>query len=349
MLSKEYVDKIFKKFVTLSNKDTFKIFYEDGTVTDYQIMLNYSIEGRVLRKNDNSPILMISDYNLFIDYLTALLNKMYDFCYGDKDYFEYNEDNYNLYLIMCCFLNMQETDFNYPIQYFDRLTKSFDIEYNFGSETLLGSFTLNGETIEIYEENKKNKATLEAFQSKKLKLKRGSDQFLLPKIHYYISGDAVYITGIQNNKKQEKTDFSKTIDRYFRKLDKGIDETPSENGEVNNIKDISPNALAALVFFIASNSEYTTFYMTDYLPLRYQNKLGNIKNEDDLNEINRIQKNATNRFLMTGARLCHHFQNWEYNFFNGIQRIYVKESNKSSREDNIIYDLYESIQPHKKR
>lgn len=349
MLSKEEVNRLFKTFVANSNEDTFKIYDEDGDFIDYQIMLNYSIEDKIIRKSPNSPMLMISDYENFIDTLTILLNKMYNFCINDKDYFYFSENNYNLYLIMCCLINMQEFDFNCPIQYLERLIDSLDHKYNFDKLINIGNFMMNNDQVDIYTIDKKNRGTMEALQSKTFVLKLGDEQITLPRIHYYISGDAIYITGIQNNTKQQKTNFSKSLDRYLRKLDKGIEETPNDNGEVNNIRDISPSALAALTLFMSSNSEYTTFCMTDYLPLRYQNKLGNIKNEDDLNEINRIQKNATNRFLMTGARLCHHFQNWECHFFNGIQRIYVKEYSKFSRENNIIYDLFESIQHHKKR
>ena len=87
--------------------------------------------------------------------------------------------------------------------------------------------------------------------------------------------------------------------------------------------------------------------MVDYLPLRYMNKFKNNTSYEESEEIDRIQTNVTNRFLMTGVRLCEHFNNFDCDFFNGLLKIETSEY--KHQEGNIIYDLYESIKTNKKR
>ena len=131
-------------------------------------------------------------------------------------------------------------------------------------------------------------------------------------------------------------------------MDKGLEEyTKSENGEIDSIKDISVSALASLTLFFSSMSKYKEFYMLDYLPLRYINKLKDEISEEQMEEIDRIQNNITNKFLMTGVRLCEHFNNFECDVFEGLLKIDVSEYNH--QEGNIIYDLYESIKTGKNR
>ena len=299
------------------------------------------IEGNSLFSREDSPLLSISNYRDFIKQLTLLLKKMNDYCINDKDYFMFDEDNYNRYLLMCCFLNMQEQDFNNPLSYLQRLSNSLDYHYNFNKTNLIGSFSLNENIVNIYETDKKNIASMEATQHKQIILECNGETFLLPRIHYYISNDRIYITGIQNKPLKEKTSFSKKIDRYFRKLDKGIGVEDSYESGINTIKDISPSALAALTIFISLYKKYKKVYMTDYLPLRYQNKIKKIRSEEDIIEIDRVQANATNKFLMTGARLVEHFDNIEGYFNNGILELDISPYTKQT--GNIIYELFESI------
>ena len=69
--------------------------------------------------------------------------------------------------------------------------------------------------------------------------------------------------------------------------------------------------------------------------------------EEKIEEIDRIQTNITNKFLMTGIRICEHFDNFAYDFFEGILKIDTRDY--KHHEGNIIYDLYESIKQNKNR
>lgn len=347
MMSVENISEIFKNFVKQSYNDSVNIEFEDGLV-DYRISLNYIIENNSNIKNNNNPTLTISNYKVFIEKLTELMNKKYEYHFKDKEYMMLTENGYRDFLLLGIICNMQQIDFDNPINYLQRQINAYDVNYDTDNRRKTGDFKLGNENVEIYESDKKNIATMESMVSKCFIMKLNNEEYLLPKVHYYISDGKVYILGIQNSKNQSKNNLCKKIDRYFRKMDKGLEEyEQSKNGEIDGVKDVSVSALASLTLFFSSLKEYKEFYLIDYLPLRYANKFKSNISEEEVKEIDRIQTNITNKFLMTGVRLCEHFDNMDYDFFNGILNICL--DNYKHQEGNIIYDIYESIKTIKKR
>ena len=347
MLSFKEVDSLFKNFSKQTYTDSLKIAFEDGEI-DYRISLNYIIEGNRKIKKDSNPTLHISNYKVFIEKLTELLNKKYKYHYVDKSYMMLTEEGYHNFILMSTICNMQEMDFNNPIDYLDRMNKAYDVNYDINRKKDIGIFKMGDTNVEIYQYDKKNMSTMESMVSRHFIMKKGNEEVLLPKIHYYISDDKVYLMGIQSNRKKELNTLSKKLDRYLRKMDKGLDKyARNEEGKVESIKDISVSALASLTLFLSSMREYKEFYMVDYLPIRYMNKMKNNISYEETEEVDRIQTNVTNKFLMTGIRLCEHFDNLDYDFFNGLLKIEAKEY--KHQQDNIIYDLYEAVNKTKKR
>ncbi len=290
--------------------------------------------------NDSVPILKISNYSSFINRLGLLLDLMEKFHENDKDY--YNLDNYQFkrYLLMSLFSNMNETDFNYPLEYLSKMTEAYSTNYDFSLKKLVGKINIKGKEIEIYETLSKNLASMEAPVKKCFIFKSGNDEVNSPKIYYYIANKVCHIMAIQNNKNIEKNELSKILDRYFRKLDKGLNDI-ERTDNTESIKDISPNFLATLTLFIASLPEISNFSMNDYSPLRYMNRVGVFSSRnDDTNKVDSIQTNITNKFLLTGLRLCEHFDFPNY-FFNNL--FMFKKSGYVKKDDNIIYTLYESL------
>ena len=357
MLSVQNVDKLFRDFAKQTLNGSLKIVFANDLfsenpfavdIVDYKIGLNYIIEGKEKIENEQNPTLNISNYKTFIENLTELMNKKYEYHYNDKNYMTLTEEGYLNFLLMGIISNMQEMDFNYPIGYLNRMIDAYDKKYEFDNKKEVGNFKIGDLNTTIVQYDRKNMATMETMVSRQFLIKKDDQEVLLPRIHYYISGNKVYILGIQNYSKDKDNSLSKKVDRYLRKMDKGLEEyEQSDNGKVEGIKDISVAALASLVLFMSSYSEYQEFYMTDYLPIRYMNKLKNDVTDEDINKIDKIQTNITDKFLMTGVRLCEHFDNLDCDFFNGVLKIDVSEY--KHQEGNIIYDLYESIKTMKKR
>ena len=343
MYSTSVVKKRFENFVENSINDTFKITYDDGYKIDYHLTFNYEIEEKKLTGNYDNPTLKIPNYNLFVEKLTNLLNLMGTYHLEDKDYYDFSFENFIDYLLVCFFSNMNEYDLNNSLNYLDRLIQSYNQKYDY-QQKKAGNISIKNKEIEIHENTSKNKASMEAPLHQTFFFKNNDECFYLPKIHYYIANNNCYIMAIQNHTKKQENSISKFLDRYFRKLDKGLDNIErSENGEINNIKDISPNALAALTLFVSYHKNISDFYFPSYLPLRYTNKLETLKIKGlDLNEADRIQSNLTNKLLFTGLRLCEHFNRSEI-YLNDDGFLKIKFNPSRKNDDNIIKDIYNSI------
>lgn len=347
MLSVQDVDVLFRDFVKQTYNDSLKIAFEDALV-DYRLSYNYIIEGNKKIKYNDCPIMNISNYKVFISLLTELMNKKYEYHFKDKDYMMLTDKGYLDFLMMSIVCNMQEIDFSNPVKYLERMIAAYNHTYKTGVYEVVGNFKMKSNDIEIVQFDRKNLATMESPVSRQFAMKMNNQEFILPRVHYYISGNKVFIMGIQNDRKKEMNSLGKAIDRYLRKMDKGLNDIEqSQMGQVNNIKDISVSSLASLTLFLSSMQEYKEFYMVDFMPSRYLNRLKNDVTAEEIDEIYRIQLNSTDRFLMTGARLCEHFNNMKGDFFNGIFKIEVGEY--KHQEGNIIYELYESINNMKKR
>lgn len=344
----EDVKSRFDNFINLSSSSTFKIFCENGDVIDYHISLNFDIEGKIRRKKKDVPMFKIQNYTKFIHKLTYLMNLMDDFHENDSDFLDFQDDSFLDYLILSYVVNMQEQDFNNPMSYIDKMINAYSKNYNIGKEKISGYFLFDNKKVEILEKNRKNLALMEAPLYKLFILKNEDGEFILPKIHFYISGDNVYITGIQNSKTSQSCVLYKKLNRYFRKVDAGLDEIERSSSSMpETIKDISPNFLVALTLFFSSMKEYKNFYMSDFLPLRYQNKAQqDPKRRPNDEELDRIESNVINKFLLTGARFCEHFDNATLDFNNGY--LNIKMDKYTPKQGNIIYSLYESINSSKR-
>lgn len=342
MISEKEVNELFKKFVKTTNNDNFKIEFEDGEA-NYKLNLNYIIQDKSAIRDSYDPVLHISKYKDFIKKLTVLINKEYEFYKEDKEFMGLTEEGYKDYIMLSTFVNMQEADFNSPMSYFDRLIKAYDEKYVFNKKEKVGEIAVGNKKIEIIHSDRRNSATMESPVSKKIILKDGDKEFALPRVHYYISDNKIYIMGIQNFNKSND-EFCKKMDRYLRRFNKGLEDIEiSEDGKVDTIRDISVRALASLTLFISLFEKYGEFYMPDYLPLRYNNKYKVCKDNKDYEEIDKIQKNLTDRFLMTGVRFCEHFPNFDYNFYNGLLQIQIGNGNVSDKERTLVHEFFDSV------
>ena len=134
----------------------------------------------------------------------------------------------------------------------------------------------------------------------------------------------------------------KKLDRYFRKVNKNVEDT---YGYDDSILNISPNFLITLTLFISSLKEdnISKFRFSDYFPLRHMNKKGLLEHINaDENEIDRIQTSLTNKLALLAERFAYHFKNSDYSF-DDFGYIDFNFSDSSLDEDNIITDFYNAI------
>lgn len=341
MYLKKDIEEQLKIFIKNSTTDTYKLYFDDGTHIDYHISFNYQIESRILTHNENNPLMKISNFSQFIDKLTVLINLMAEFHINDKSYFEFSDKNYLDYLLVSCFSNMNEYDLNYPFSYLERLIEAYSYKCNFHEEKTIGTFDLNNKSIEVKEVIGKNIASMEAPLYKQFVFSYNGEKVFSPKVNFYISDGKCYIMSIQNKKHSDESYLAKNLDRYFRKFDKGLEHIErSNNGDISTVKDISPNALAALTLFLSTNKKLSRFLFPSLLPLRYMNKVGTLnKRKIDESEANRIQSNLTNRLLLTGARICEHFDSSKYDLLDN-SFMELEFNPKFNSVDNIIFQLY---------
>lgn len=341
MLSTKYIHETFRNFIKQCSSEKGLELVLGEVPVNYGIKLNFKINGKKKVVNDEYPLLNISDYNEFLSHLSILFNKLYDKCIEDKEYYQMNKQAYSEYVMMNIFVNMNSMDFSAPISYFDRISRSLDQNYKINNRTHIGDMILKGEKVKIYKDVKKNRLGMETLQHIVFTFENSNgEKYVFPRIHYYLEDNHAYILGVQKGKEELDNSFAKKVDRYLRKMDKGIEENYNDEGSIESIKDISVSALGALTLFSAYYPEIENIYMIDYLPLRYMNKVNN-KNDEQIAKINNIQRNITDKFMMTGVRLATHFQHLDCGIEYDILNIEVNKYNH--QEGNIIYELYESV------
>ncbi len=348
MFNLEYVNAVFKDFIKQTSSETGLCINQGITKVNYGIKVNFSIGGKRRILNEAYPVLNIAKYSDFIATLTKLVNKMATRHMDTKNYYMLNKQSYAQFIVMSIVANMHASDFNSPISYLNRLIDSLDYDYQFNKELKIGETDIKNEHVDIFKLVEKNMLGMESMQNIKFSfVDKNNNMVYLPAIHYYLSDNKAYILGIQRVKNHvSDIELNKKVDRYLRKLDKGIEIEEEYIEGVNNIKDISVSALAALTLFVSYYKDLDTIYMPDYLPLRYINKIKD-GDQEKIEKTDAIQTNITDKLLMTGVRLCEHFDHLDCGFDCGILEINMNDY--KLQEGNIIYDLYESVNKHYKK
>lgn len=296
------------------------------------------IEGKNSAKtNGKYPILDIPDFKLFVNKIENYLNFARKFYKDDKDYFNLNDDEFDKKLFLDLIVNATNIDFAMIYDYIDERTNMLKNPIS-SDEKLIGE--LNG--FQIYRKITKNRSNIESPYCYNIYIKDSENLFLLPSILFGFGKDKATIMGIQNFGKIKDNPLSKKLDRYFRKLNKNVPED-------DIISQVSPNALAALTFFIKDlkENDIKNIKTASFHPVRYHASkvsLLNKNNKENIKKLNQDQHNMTEKFLYTILRYAYHFDNCILNFNNITQEFSIKLEDKNATEkDNIIYSLDKAI------
>jgi len=155
--------------------------------------------------------------------------------------------------------------------------------------------------------------------------------------------DVCYLGSIQRKHKIESNSLSKKLDRYFRKVNKGVDEE-------DDIYNVTPTALVSLTIFSSLLRKYSVneISASTYMPIRYygyRDKLPFKKGIDYNEALNRLdldKYNMTNKFMYLLLRYDHHF-NSGCEFDEVSDEMHLMINNADTSGDNIIYEIYNMV------
>lgn len=245
-------------------------------------------------------------------------------------------------LILDLLANATIYDFNNIENYLDIRTKMLNekLPDNLIDYGQYNDFRIKGQI-------EKNRSNLEGPYKIVFHIFNEKNQFFeLPTITFGIVGSDCYIYAVQNKSKIIPSDFSKMVDKYFRKINKGV---PQDIIESN----ISPNALVSLTLFLSllKKNHITKIISPAYLPIRYQSskisKLHMAKDKQAIYEAmekhNRDQFNITNKLMYLMLRYNFHFPNCDCNFDNSTELMSLNLKKSIPINDNIIYKLDELL------
>jgi len=149
--------------------------------------------------------------------------------------------------------------------------------------------------------------------------------------------DKCYVYAVQQTKDISEGALVKDIDRYLRKVNKGIDKE-------DIIANVSPSFITALTLFASQMKQMGLKQLVakDFLPMRYMAVVdAPSANKERLDKLDRDQVNMTDKFMYLFLRYNHHFPSCEatYNADSGEMVMTLNETNK--KNDNIIYQFDE--------
>lgn len=335
----DYVDGLLKKIFEQAKSGLIKIGNKEKG--EWQFFVNFLINNEgILNKKENDnclPVINISNYESFIKKISDYLVIARNFYKQDKVYYDLDDVAFDEKLIIDLFINATYVQMSNILNFIDFRVDLLKNELK-EEEFFIGRFA----EYKAFGKIEKNRSNLEAPYKFKIYFENGEgDKFLLPSITFGVIDDKIYIYAVQSKKEKQTSKCAKTLDRYFRKLNKGIEEESLEH-------QVSPNALASFVIFssYARKSGFNYICAYDILPIRYFSgiKLDEEKNkfftEKELYEKHdQDQFNMTNKLMYLFLRYGFHFGEKSVSYDENQGEIGLNLTNLKLKGDNIIYDL----------
>ena len=312
-------------------------------VGDWRYFLRFysNIEGNSNASNNKYPIVNIPNYNKFIKDLSSYLRVAYNFYKNEKDYFELTDKEYVKRLIVNLFVSATNYDLLDMYQYIDKRTKILT-----NNKIDIGSFSLGSYLNEYDVECKivKNRSNEEGPYSFKVRFKKDDNVFELPEVIFSIIDNTAYVYGVQNKVKGKQDNLvAKKLDRYFRKVNKGIDAN-------DDIYNVSPNALISFILFngYLKNNGVNQLEASNFMPIRYHGNKVMISNkykrdkyilDEALKMHDHNQYNITNKLMNLINRYSYHFSDCDTSY-DDIKEVMVLRFNKViNRERRILSEI----------
>lgn len=298
-------------------------------------------QGKVDILDSDVPVIDIPDYDLFVKKVKSYLSKAYDFYKNDMSFFTLDQDEFFEKLFVDLLINATYYDTQNIYNYIDFRKEMLDNTFAEGEFDIgyFGDYVVEAKIV-------KNLSNLESpYRFEVGFFNKDQGWFKLPRIAFGAIDDKIYLYAVQTSKFKQTSEATKKLDRYFRKIGKGVDEQTIESN-------VSPNALVSLAIFnsFMRKNGYKKVIAPDYLPIRYEiNKHAKINNslpesvEEALENHDRDQFNMTNKLMYLFLRYNLHFDkaNAQYDEDKGTMSIELKSQNGKG---NIIYELDEFVE-----
>ncbi len=334
MNTKEIVEKVFAQ----AEEGQVKFGDEKLGYWSFYTKFYANIEGKCNAEGYEFPVLDIPSYEEFLLKIEKYLEVAKDFYSQDEVYYEISGEAFKEKLFFDLIINTtiyDETNLN---NYIQRRTNM--LQNDFPKESFsLGKFGAYDLKCQI----SKNRSNLESpFKCEMGFQDESGDCFNLPAVNFGIDGNSCYIFSIQNDVYKQHSPLAKRVDRYFRKVNGGVDME-------DIVANVSPNALVSLTVFSSflKQNKIMEVVAPDFMPIRYNTNLEaktkRVADDDSFEKIDRDQFNMTNKFMYLFLRYNHHFPEAvaDYDIDKGEMHLALK--NGSKIDENIIYDIDEIV------
>lgn len=307
------------------------------------------IAGRLDPNFDGvSPIINIPNFNNFANLVGKYLAEAKKFYKQDKAYFTLSDKGFEEKLFMDLFVNATNYDLNNIEQFLTLKTKM--LAANIKTDTICFGQYQNCECVCTVSKNHSNIEGTYKFSIKFVDTFGG--QFLMPAVTFSIAGDTAYVFAVQRQinhaQNAEKSQAEKRLDRYFRKINKGV---PDE------MQNVSPNALVGFTIFcnFLKSCHISNIVAPDFMPIRYDAKTAAIfktaKSANDeydmLERHDKDQYNITNKFMDLFIRYNYHFANTSTDYDANTQTMNMQllTIKNAHHCDNIVYEIAQLCTP----
>lgn len=317
--------------------------------------------GETGTKEDDKAVISIPDFNAFVACAIQYLEKARNFYSEDKSYWLLENDDYafDKKLLLDLFVNCSINDFNSIQSYVQTRTNMLKTPLK-SNEMFMGEF--NG--LKIKSKILKNHAFMESpYTFDSVLISPDGAEYRLPSMYFGVDGDTVYLYAIKHKKvapkntqkpkekqtikEQKDAELHKKLDRYLRKVNKGVN--------VDEQMLVAPNAIVGFTIFAEylKNNGLFKIINPSFMPIRYQGKRDSVANrlttqeekEAWVEEYDGIQHNVTNKLIDTLYRYAYFFEENSCYYDDMSTNTYIKLAKTKSlpKFDNIIYDIAQSV------
>lgn len=306
------IKMIFNEFINEASKGEVSAYFTYNIIFE-TIINNQKVTSSQTKEGTIIPCLNIRSLDEFTKLLEIYIKKAPDFY--DLSSFEGTEKEKIKMIIASLFANATFDDFANPIEFLNRRINFFE---NSQEENLKSTFipslssTLNASIAKdkIYNE------TPYYFNST---FRSDAGVFKLPEVKFGIADNTLYIYAIQNTS-QEKSQFTKKINRALYKVNDGF-----QDDSTANLGDTTASFLivSAIILSYMQTKNITKIKISSILIERWnakriaiskKTKFKNLPKEEEkslIKDQERIQSNLTEKFIRTFLRLSEQYKNLE--------------------------------------
>lgn len=293
-------------------------------------------------KGSNIPVVKISNFTSFLQTFNEYLEYAREFYKDDKEYYELTDKGFDKKLLMDLLTSASYIELNDFERFVYKKTLMLKDNKVKECKQKVGKYL----DYDIYLKIIKTRSNIEGPFIAKFSFSDNRETFELPSITFGIIDNKAYIMAIQFKGDVKNNAISKKLDRYFRKVNKGVDKE-------DEIAHVSPNSLISLTLFNSYLKQIgiNEIEATCFMPVRYySNKVNYLRKIKDSKEedYDLIQYNITNKFMNLFNRYVYHFDE-SISQFDDFDTMHIKLKNQINKQDNIVYEIDDCVCLNKKR